>query len=194
MTSWPKRCEPERAGARPNTLWTSGPVTERSSFPWPCVWPRPGRESGFICWTDKTSPRLPHSGNLKDCWGAECVITDVFEWARQILSKPVEVVVANLFLHHFANAQLVELFRAAANRARLLVAVEPRRTLLPLCCSRSLWLVGCNAITRHDAVASVRAGFVGRELSALWPVGGEWILTEKSTGVFSHVFSARRRE
>jgi hypothetical protein len=126
-------------------------------------------------------------------WHAERVVRDVFDWAQQNSSKPVEVVVANLFLHHFATAQLVELFRAAANRARLLVAVEPRRTLLPLCCSRSLWVVGCNAITRHDAVASVRAGFVGRELSALWPAGDGWILTEQSAGVFSHVFTARRR-
>ena len=63
----------------------------------------------------------------------------------------------------------------------------------PLACSRLLWAVGCNAITQHDAAASVRAGFAGHELSALWPGDDGWILTEKPAGLFSHVFVARRR-
>jgi hypothetical protein len=105
----------------------------------------------------------------------------------------VEVVVANLFLHHFSDAQLVELFHGAGQIAQLFVAVEPRRAVWPLWCSRSLWAVGCNAVTRHDAAASVRAGFAGRELSTLWPASSEWVLTEKSAGLFSHVFVAQRR-
>jgi hypothetical protein len=32
-----------------------------------------------------------------------------------------------------------------------------------------LWLIGCNAVTRHDAAVSMRAGFIRQELSALWP-------------------------
>ena len=99
---------------------------------------------------------------------------------------------ANLFLHHFSDAQLAELFRAVGQAARLFVAVEPRRAAWPLECSRLLWAVGCNAITRHDAAASVRAGFAGHELSALWRGDDRWILTEKPAGLFSHVFVARR--
>jgi hypothetical protein len=126
-------------------------------------------------------------------WQTESMVADVFDWARQTSAQSAEVVIANLFLHHFADAQLAELFRAIANCARLFVAVEPRRAAWPLLCSRSLWVVGCNAVTRHDAVVSVRAGFAGRELSALWPEDNEWILTERAAGLFSHLFVARRR-
>jgi hypothetical protein len=49
-------------------------------------------------------------------------------------------------------------------------------------------------ITRHDAIVSVRAGFVGRELSALWPVDNQWQLSEQSAGWFSHCFIAKRNE
>src|ERR1700733_4212257 len=48
-----------------------------------------------------------------------------------------------------------------------------------------------NEVTRHDAVASVRAGFTGRELSRLWP-DGHWRLREALALPFTHVFSARR--
>jgi len=126
-------------------------------------------------------------------WRAERLVTDVFDWVRRMSPESAEVVTANLFLHHFADAQLTELFLALAHCARLFVAVEPQRAAWPLFCSRALWAVGCNAVTRHDAVASVRAGFFGRELSALWPAGNEWILTEKPAGLFSHLFIARRR-
>lgn len=126
-------------------------------------------------------------------WQAESTIADVFAWARQTPANPAEVVVANLFLHHFSDAQLAGLFRAVSKNVNLFVAVEPRRAALPMFCSRSLWVVGCNAVTRHDAVASVRAGFIGCELSTLWPVADEWILSEKPMGAFSQVFVAQRR-
>jgi hypothetical protein len=48
------------------------------------------------------------------------------------------------------------------------------------------------AVTRHDAPASVRAGFAGLELSALWPNEGRWELHE-STRLFAHCFVARKR-
>jgi hypothetical protein len=60
-----------------------------------------------------------------------------------------------------------------------------------LFCSRLLWAIGYNDVTRHDAVASVCAGFSGRELSALWPDKQNWRLTEQRTGAFSHLFIAR---
>jgi hypothetical protein len=124
-------------------------------------------------------------------WRAEAVVADVFEWSRSA-SRPAEVVVANLFLHHFGDAQLAELLGAIAERARLFVSVEPRRGLWPLTFSRLLWVIACNDVTRHDAAVSVRAGFRGRELSALWPAKGGWELTEREAGPFSHLFVARR--
>jgi hypothetical protein len=47
-------------------------------------------------------------------------------------------------------------------------------------------------VTRHDAEASVRAGFCGRELSELWPKSDAWVLTERAAWPFSHLFVARR--
>lgn len=125
-------------------------------------------------------------------WRAETVTADVFNWLPAV--EGMDVIVANLFLHHFEDAQLVELFRVIADRARLFVAIEPRRSRWPLFCCRLLWAIGCNAVTRHDAAVSVRAGFSGSELSALWPVDEDWQLTERRTGFFSHLFVARRTD
>jgi Methyltransferase domain len=125
-------------------------------------------------------------------WQAEAVAADVFRWLPTVES--MDAVVANLFLHHFEDAQLVELFRTIAGRARWFVAIEPRRAPWPLFCCRLLWAIGCNAVTRHDAAVSVRAGFYGNELSALWPVDKDWQLTERRTGFFSHLFVARRMD
>jgi hypothetical protein len=104
---------------------------------------------------------------------------------------PVDVITANLFMHHFATAPLRRLLACAAARAQTFVACEPRRALLALGASRMLWAIGCNDVSRHDAVASVRAGFRGREMSALWPRDG-WDTQEQPAGLFSHCFVARR--
>ncbi|MFZ1073306.1 MAG: class I SAM-dependent methyltransferase [Verrucomicrobiia bacterium] len=125
-------------------------------------------------------------------WRAEAVTADVFDWLPA--AAGLDVVVANLFLHHFNDPRLAELFRAIAGGARLFIAIEPRRAPRPLFCSRLLWAIGCNSVTRHDAAVSVRAGFSGNELSALWPVDGRWQLTEHGTGLFSHLFVARRTD
>ncbi len=99
--------------------------------------------------------------------------------------------VANLFLHHLDDASLTRLFALAAQRSRTLAACEPRRSALALAASRLLWFIGCNDVTRHDAVVSVRAGFVDGELSSLW-ANKQWNLTERSAPPFSHLFVARR--
>ncbi len=124
-------------------------------------------------------------------WSVESVATDVFTWLGQ--SSPcVDVMLANLFLHHFPDELLGALLQLAAARTNLFIACEPRRSPLALAASRWLWLFGCNPITRHDAVVSVRAGFVGKELSALWPSATEWESGEKAAGLFSHCFVAKR--
>jgi hypothetical protein len=116
---------------------------------------------------------------------------DVFDWLRDASGR-FDAIVANLFLHHFEDGALSELLSAAARRTDLLVACEPRRGPMPLAGSRMLGLLGCNDVTRHDAFVSVRAGFRGRELSALWPREQGWALEERRAGLFSHYFSARR--
>jgi hypothetical protein len=108
------------------------------------------------------------------------------------LGNGVDVVFANLFLHHFADDRIRELLAAVAERCGIFVSCEPRRSAWPLLASRCVGLLGCNAVTRHDAVASVRAGFAGNELSRLWPLSKKWSLREDAAGSFSHRFVATR--
>ncbi|MBV9348068.1 MAG: methyltransferase domain-containing protein [Pseudolabrys sp.] len=103
-----------------------------------------------------------------------------------------DVICINLFLHHLREAQLRRLLAAASQKCRLLVACEPRRGAWPMLASRMLWMLGCNDVTRHDARVSVRAGFSGAELSALWPAAAGWRLSERPARLFTHLFVAQR--
>jgi 2-polyprenyl-3-methyl-5-hydroxy-6-metoxy-1,4-benzoquinol methylase len=103
-----------------------------------------------------------------------------------------DAITVNLFLHHFDTERLSQLLALAAPRASLFIACEPRRSSLALGASRLLGLIGCNDVTRHDAVASVRAGFSGKELSELWPKAAGWRLSEAPAWPFSHLFVAQR--
>lgn len=125
-------------------------------------------------------------------WSVETAGADVFDWLNDA-DEPANAMIANLFLHHFEADKLEELLRLAASRTRVFAACEPRRAGLPQLLSRFAGLIGCNAVTRHDIVASVRAGFAGAELSALWPAHASWSLQEDSAGLFSHSFLARAR-
>ena len=125
-------------------------------------------------------------------WKAIPIRSDVFEWLGRSELRPTDVIVANLFLHHFSNDALRTLFARVAAQAACFVACEPRRSRPVWGMSKLVGLIGCNDVSRHDAAASVRAGFVGRELSALWPQDDAWELTEKRAGLFSHSFVARR--
>lgn len=124
-------------------------------------------------------------------WEVEPVQADIFDWLAQP-GPLADWLLANLFLHHFQTDQLRSLLRLAAAKTTRFVACEPRRAPLPLAATRLLRLIGCNAVTRHDARVSVCAGFAGSELSALWPQDGSWKLVEKPAGLFSHCFVARR--
>ena len=119
------------------------------------------------------------------------VSLEVFEFLASP-SKPLDAIVANLFLHHLTDHDLRRLFALAAARAPLFVACEPRRSRFALGASHLMGLIGCNDVTRHDAVISVRAGFSGSELSAAWPAGEGWSLTERLAPPFSHLFVAKR--
>jgi hypothetical protein len=126
--------------------------------------------------------------------GSLTVITaDVFDWLGNLQSEAGHTLVCNLFLHHFQDPDLRRLFALAAGRSQAFVALEPRRSAFALGCSHLVGLIGCNHVTRHDAPASVRAGFREAELSRLWPAGAEWILEEREAGLFSHVFMAKRK-
>jgi len=118
----------------------------------------------------------------------EVVPRDVFDALGEIADA--DAIMANLFLHHCPREELTRLLALAAARCRVFVACEPRRTAFPLLASCLVGAVGCNAVTRHDAVASVRAGFRDREIAAHWPQDPSWSLTERATGLFSHLLLA----
>jgi len=101
-----------------------------------------------------------------------------------------DALLANLFVHHLDDVRIARLFALAAERARLVLALEPRRSAVPLALCRALPLLGCGPVTRHDARLSVRAGFRGQELSRLWPRDWAWQLEERRAGL-SHLFVAR---
>ena len=129
----------------------------------------------FIDRQSLISPETRQSFREMNCQ-VDARAADIFEWAHGGGIEPGDIIVTNLFLHHFAAEQLSALFLEASRSAQVLVALEPRRAPLPLAFSRLLWLIGCNRVTRHDASVSVRAGFNRAELSGLWPGNSPWTL------------------
>jgi SAM-dependent methyltransferase len=147
-----------------------------------------------LCLLDRqTAVSQQTLGDLKTLgWQVLLLQSDVLDWLKQPATEPSDVIIANLFLHHFPDAQLAELLAAAAKRTRVFIAVEPRRWSWSLAFSRLVGLIGCNAVTRHDAVVSVRAGFCDRELSRRWPADASWLLEERPANWCSHLFIAKR--
>ena len=130
--------------------------------------------------------------SLQDCgWEVRVAQADVFAWLRQQNNQVWDIIVTNLFLHHFNDEQVSRFLGGVSKITRMFVALEPRRSRLALAFSRCVGLLGCNHVTRHDAPASVRAGFSEKDLSRLWPRDENWALAEHRAGWFGHVFVAR---
>jgi len=132
-------------------------------------------------------------------WTATPQTVDVLDWAARNAAPTDnaagdwDLIVANLFLHHFEAAELAAVLAAIAASSKYLFACEPRRAWLALAGSQLIGVIGANAVTREDAVLSVHAGFRDKELTNLWPAhGGEWSLREYPAGLFSHCFRAQR--
>jgi predicted nicotinamide N-methyase len=134
-------------------------------------------------------------------WNAQACVGDVFDvalWRSDPAFATVrrwDLVLVNLFLHHFDDAPLHGLLSHMAASADRVLACEPRRAKLALWGSRLIGVLGVNAVTRTDAVLSVQAGFRGQEISDRWPAANPtWCLREYPAGMFSQVFSAQRLE
>ena len=131
-------------------------------------------------------------------WTVEQSVMDVMDWAAATDApgrrlERWDVIVANLFLHHCDSAALRSLMIAMAARCNRLLACEPRRARLALAGSYLIGAIGANAVTREDAVLSVRAGFRDHELTRMWPSERYgWRTQEYSAGLFSHCFRAER--
>ena len=125
-------------------------------------------------------------------WQPEVAVADVFEWLRENPQRDWDIVVANLFVHHFDGAELRLLLRAVAEVTPLFFCCEPRRDSTALLGSHLVGLIGAGAVTREDAVLSVHAGFRDHELTAHWPEREGWSLREYPAGLFSHCLLARK--
>ena len=133
-------------------------------------------------------------GIRKAGWTPTVVAMDVFDWLAQRDDARWDVVLANLFVHHFASGDLQRLLAGIAARTCVFLCCEPRRSALALAGSHMVGLLGAGPVTRRDAVSSVHAGFQAWELSSLWPNRQDWVVSEFSAGLFSHCFLAGRKE
>lgn len=127
-------------------------------------------------------------------WTLRVVVSDVFDWVDEPDAPPCDLLLANLFLHHFEGRALRRLLSGIASRSTTFVACEPRRDVRALFSSHLVGGLGCNAVSRNDAVLSVRAGFRDKELTALWPAARPWQTDEYPAGLFSHCFWATRSD
>jgi hypothetical protein len=133
-------------------------------------------------------------------WKVDIEVADVTDWIgnsfraqREEESERWDLIVVNLFLHHFEEAMLANLLHAIAGTSNRFFACEPRRSYFALTGSHLIGALGANAVTREDAVLSVHAGFRDAEISKLWQqTGRRWKVTEYSAGLFSHCFCAHR--
>ena len=79
-----------------------------------------------------------------------------------------DVVLCNLFLHHFSGDEAVELLRRLAAIASDAVLINDLdRRLLPFIFIQVAWPFARSRITRHDGAASVRQSYTKDELAAL---------------------------
>ncbi|MEB0060216.1 hypothetical protein [Variovorax sp. LG9.2] len=125
-------------------------------------------------------------------WQPIIVVADVFDWLSRNQQCGWDIVVANLFVHHFEGDELGHLLRALSKVTPLFFCCEPRRNITALIGSHLVGLIGAGTVTREDAVLSVHAGFRDCELSAHWPSHEGWSLREYPAGLFSHCLLARK--
>lgn len=124
-------------------------------------------------------------------WSPKIVCADAFDWLAQ--DERADCILANLFLHHFHSEKLAELLRLASLKTKAFLACEPRRSAFAIVGTKLLRLIGCNEVTRHDALVSVRAGFRENEISTFFcPQDQNWKIAEDRAGLFSHSFSATK--
>ncbi len=183
------------AGGRPRTLLELGAgdgtlllrLAARQSARWPALAVTLLDQADLV--SAQTLQRLRTLG-----WTPRVATLNVFDWLERSGAAQFDVIMANLFIHHFAGDDLRRLLAGVAARANVFVCCEPRRSTLPLAGSHLLGLLGAGPVTRQDAVASVHAGFRDQELSNGWPGRAGWTIAEYRAGLFSHCFVAVRNQ
>ncbi len=136
-----------------------------------------------------------------DTWPAPPAWPAGARWHRADLRRfggygAYRAVFGNLIFHQFTAAELGALGARLAGGPRVLVACEPVRRRI------SQWLyrlagplLGVNYVSRHDAHASIAAGFVGDELPRLLGLDpGRWSWRCGTTGRGAYRMVAWRRD
>jgi hypothetical protein len=104
-----------------------------------------------------------------------------------------EVLIANLFLHHFTDDQLATISKRISPVTRLIIAAEPSRHRIHLLNGRLFCaLTRMKHITRHDMPISIRAGFFRTELADTLSLGAEWQTSASDRPLGAHRFIARK--
>jgi SAM-dependent methyltransferase len=94
------------------------------------------------------------------------LVADVF--AMPFPEASFDVVMCNLFLHHFSGEAARELLRSLAQIAKSAVLVNDlERHVLPFLFIRVAYPFARSRLTRHDGPASVRQAYTRGELEAL---------------------------
>jgi hypothetical protein len=126
-------------------------------------------------------------------WKVTTVCEDALTWVRQSRLQPHDLCITTLFLHHFRYPELRAMLEGVAAQSAAFIAIEPRREVLAQVGSRLIGLLGAGAVTREDAIKSVEAGFIGREITSVWPaIEKPWWTSEFRVWPFSHCFIAAR--
>ena len=93
-----------------------------------------------------------------------------------------EILVANLFLHHFTPEQLELLGSRLPTATRLILAAEPARYRIHQYSGRLFCaLTGLNHVTRYDMQICIRAGFRGDELPRSLLLPAPWLWQARDT-------------
>ena len=159
-------------------------VARRMSARWPSVTVTLVDLKNIV--RDATRRRIGECG-----WKLETIEADALSFLRNGATDRPDLIMANLFLHHLDGLSLSDLLALAAKRAKGIAACEPRRNRFALLSSKLVFAIGANEVTRHDAPASVRAGFRDAELSESFVNSGGWELREYFAPPFTHGFAAR---
>ena len=83
-------------------------------------------------------------------------------------AKSFDVVMCNLFLHHFSGAEARKMLHGLAEMASRAVLINDlERRFLPYFFIRIAWPFARSRVTRHDGAASVRQAYTRQELGEL---------------------------
>ena len=125
-------------------------------------------------------------------WPADAAWTQGDLFAQNL--PPSQVLIANLFLHHFQAEQLHLLGSRIAPETQLILAAEPARYRIHTFMGRLFCsLTQLNWVTRYDMQVSIRAGFRGQELPDFLGLDSSWEISVRETVFGGYRMMARRK-